>query len=403
VPKLTAKYIENLKPARQRQEISDHANGLFLISQPSGVRSFAVRYRYAGKSIKLTVGKFPAMTLADARKAAADAQHALARGNNPAKARQDAKIKADAAKADTLTAVCEKYLAREGKKLRTLDQRISILKRQVYPVLGSRPIGEIKRSEIVHLLDQVEDRSGSRAADVCLAVLRKVMNWHATRADDFVPPFVRGMARQNAKDHRRTRILDDDELRKLWAATANGSVFSGLVRFLLLSAARRNEAAGMKRDEIDDKGIWTLPASRSKTKTEIVRPLSKAALALIEQMPQIDGCPYVFTSTALTPLKQFSGPKRRLDDASGVVGWTLHDLRRTARSLLSRAGVNSDVAEKCLGHSAGDLAERYNRHKYLDEMQRAFETLAAQIERIISPPAGEVTDIEAARKRRQRR
>src|ERR1700730_16253782 len=206
--RLTAKSVEHLKPRDHRVEIPDAgAAGLYLVLQSSGVRSWAVRYRHNGKSVKLTLGAWPAMTLADARKAAADAQHALAQGQNPARAKADAKIKADAAKADTLTAIAENYLKREGGKLRTLDQRVSILKRQVYPVLGSRPIGEIKRSEIVRLLDRVEDNSGPRAADVMLATLRRIFHWHEKRSDEFRSPIIRGMgSRQNVVEHRRTRI-----------------------------------------------------------------------------------------------------------------------------------------------------------------------------------------------------
>jgi integrase len=118
--------------------------------------------------------------------------------------------------------------------------------------------------------------------------------------------------------------------------------------------------------------------------------LSKAALAVLDGLPRIDGCPYPFTSNGVTPINNFSDPKAKLDVASGVTGWRLHDLRRTARSLLSRAGVHSDIAEKCLGHSRGDIIERYDQHKYIDEMQRAFEKLAAQIEIIVNPPEGEV-------------
>src|SRR5262249_34261218 len=237
------------------------------------------------------------------------------------------------------------YLKREGGKLRTLDQRVSILNRLILPVLGPRPIAEIKRSEIVRLLDGIEDRTGQRMADMALAGLRRIMAWHATRSDDFVPPIVRGMSRRNAAEHRRSRILDDNELRRLWEATADGQAFSNLIRFLLLSACRRTEAAAMRWTEITD-GIWTLPASRSKTKIEIVRPLSKAAQALLAAQPHDSD--WVFTTTRVGPLKQFSTPKAKLDVVSGVLGWRLHDLRRSSRSLLSRAGVNSDIAERCL-------------------------------------------------------
>jgi integrase len=390
--RLTDISIRNLKPGLHRREISDHANGLFLISQPSGVRSFACRYRHAGKSIKLTLGQWPAMTLAAARKGAADAQDELARGNNPVKARQDSKIKADAAKKDTVTAVCENYLKRAGGKLRTIDQRVSILRRLIYPALGDKPIGSVKRSDIVTMLDHIEDHNGPRAADVALAVLRRIMRWHATRDDEFITPVVPGMQRQAPKDHRRERILDDTELRAVWAATADGSVFSSLIRFLLLTSARRSEAAGMKWDEVDGDGVWTLPAGRSKTKTVVVRPLSKAAQAVLAGLPRIDGCDFAFpSSTGRTPTLQFSGPKQRLDAASGVRDWRLHDLRRTSRSLLSRCeGVTVDHAERVLGHSRGDLRERYDRHGYVEEMRFAVEALSAQIETIVHPPEGAV-------------
>jgi integrase len=419
--RLTDISIRNLKPGPARCEISDHSNGLFLILQASGVKSFAVRYRYGGRSIKLTLGKWPVMTLADARKAAADAQHALAQGNNPAKAKVDAKITADAAKANTLTAICENYLKREGGKLRTLDQRVSILRRLIYPTLGDRPIGSIKRSDLVALFDKIEDRNGARAADVALAILRRIMRWHAIRDDEFITPVIPGMARQKPAEHRRDRILTDDEIRALWAATADGSTFSAFTRFLLLCGCRRGEAAGLRPDaeigavrctqpqgerevEVEVAGVWTLPAARSKTKVPVIRPLSKAALAVLDGLPRIDGSPFAFTSaTGRTAISQFSAPKRRLDAAAGLAGYGLHDIRRSSRSLMSRAGVNNDVAEKCLGHSRGDIIERYDQHKYLDEMRHAFEALAALIDRIVHPPEAAVTDMAAERARRRRR
>jgi integrase len=395
--KFTAKFVENLKPGPARRELPDAGcAGLYLISQPSGVRSWAVRYRFNGKSIKLTLGQYPAMTLAAAREATTTAQRALAQGSNPAKAKVNAKIAVDAARANTLTAVCENYLKREGKKLRTVDQRLSILRRLVYPMLGARPVGEIRRSEIVALLDRIEDGSGARMADVTLAVLRKIMRWHATRDDDFNSPIVPGMGRQDVAEHRRDRVLDDAELRSIWSATADPlDPFAALVRFLLLTASRRSEAAGMCWSEIDANGIWALPANRSKTKVAVTRPLSKAAQAVLAELPRIGD--YPFTSNGITPIASFSGPKTKLDAASGVVGYTIHDLRRTARSLMSRAGVNADVAERSLGHAIPGVRGVYDRHKYLDEMTHAFEALAAEIERIVNPPEGEVIPIRQRR------
>jgi integrase len=93
----------------------------------------------------------------------------------------------------------------------------------------------------------------------------------------------------------------------------------------------------------------------------------------------------VFTTTRTGPLKSFSEPKAKLDAASGITNWRIHDLRRSSRSLLSRAGVNPDIAERCLGHALPTIRATYDRHRYVDEMAHAFETLAALIERIVNP------------------
>jgi integrase len=380
--KLTAKAVENFKPGPQRREISDGGNGLYLVLQSSGHRSWALRYRANGRPTKLTLGRWPEISLAGARKLAADALHELSNGVDPGETRVAAKQKAAESEANTVAAVCAEFLRREGKRLRTVDQRERILRRLIYPAIGNRPIDSLKRSEIVRLLDRIEDSSGPRMADVTLAVLRRVFHWHALRSDEFRSPIVRGMSRWSTKEHRRTRILDDDELRRLWAATADGQPFSNLIRFLLLTTARRGEAAGMHWDEVTN-GIWTLPASRSKTKVEVVRPLSRAAQAVLAAQPR-DDLPYVFHTTTTGPLKSFSEPKEKLDAASGVTGWRLHDLRRTSRSLLSRAGVNVDIAERCLGHAPPTIIQTYDRHRYVNEMVRAFEALALLLERIVS-------------------
>ena len=390
--RLTTKFVENVRPAAVRREIPDAGcRGLYLVVQPTGRKVWAVRYRFEGVTRKLTLDA--GLTLAAARKAATAALHELERGVDPAVARTEAKTKAAAAKADTVTAICEGYLRREGLKLRTVDQRVSILKRLVYPVLGDRPVESLKRSDIVRLLDRIEDGQGQRAADVTLSVLRRIFNWHALRSDTFIPPIVRGMGRQNAKDHRRSRILDDDELRRVWVASTaeDAQPFGALIRFLLLTAARRSEAAGMRWDEVDANGVWTLPARRSKNKADVVRPLCQAAQALLNAQPRYDGCEYVFINNGTAAIQSFSGAKKKLDNVSNVTGWRLHDLRRTARSLLSRAGVNVDIAERCLGHAIGGVRGVYDKHRYLDEQRHAFEALAALIARLVGGmPAGVV-------------
>jgi len=383
--------IRNLKPGPTRRELPDPgARGLYVVVQPSGVKSFAVRYRHSGKPRKLTLTS--GITLAAARKAAADALYQVEQGHDPSTARRQAKQAQRLAAADTFKAVAEEYFQRGGDagkgggaNLRSKAWREAALERLVYPTLGDRPIAEIRRNEVNRLLDKIEDASGLVMADRALAIIRRIMNWHAARSDDFRSPIVRGMARADAKARARKRTLTDDELRAVWrAAEAGEGPFERLVQFLLLTAARRNEAAYLRQNELSG-ADWTLPASRNKTKVDLIRPLSVAAQAVLARVPSLAGCDFVFSTDGRSAINGFSYFKKRFDAQCGVSGWTLHDLRRTSRSLMSRAGVNSDHAERCLGHVIGGVRETYDRYEFHTEKQHAYEALAAQIDRIINP------------------
>ena len=179
----------------------------------------------------------------------------------------------------------------------------------------------------------------------------------------------------------RDRVLDDAELRSVWKAADETGYGGDYVQFILLTAARRNEAADLQWDEIDG-DVWTLPAERNKTRVPLARPLSKAALRIVAAQPQQG--PFVFSFTGQRPVgyeRATTAIRRRTETAH----WTLHDLRRTSRTLLSRAGIAADVAERCLGHSVSLLRRTYDRHPYKQEMAHAYEALARQIELIVNP------------------
>jgi len=379
---LTDRFCAGAKPRDgvQTDYFDTQVSGLALrVSEAR--KTWTLHCTLGGKRRRLTFGTYPAISLSGARTRADEAKAVIAGGHVPG-----------FSTAETLRDICELYLAREGGKLRSAEWRKRLLDRHVYPTLGSRPIAEIKRSEIVRLLDVVEEGSGPAMATQTLALVRKIMNWHASRTDDFVSPVVRGMARTKPNEQARDRILTDDEIRRVWAI--NNGVFSHYVRFLLLTAARRNEASEMEWAELAGSD-WTLPADRNKTKLDLVRPLSRTAREIIESLPKAG--PFVFTTNGTTPISNFSQFKRRLDAASGTQGWTLHDLRRTARSLMSRAGVPTDHAERCLGHVIGGVRGVYDRHEYHAEKQQAFEALASLIERIVSGSQAGVVQLKRKR------
>jgi integrase len=228
-------------------------------------------------------------------------------------------------------------------------------------------------------------------ADQTLAIVRRILNWHASRSDEFRSPIVRGMARTKPSERERERVLSDDELRLVWKV-AETAPLGCFLRFVLLTATRRNEAAQARRSEING-ADWIIPGARYKTKKDHLVPLSAMALAAL---PKASGA-FIFTTDGVKPLNA-SNFKASFDKAlPPLPRWTLHDLRRTARSLMSRAGVPSDHAERCLGHVMPGVRGTYDRHEYYDEKRRAFEALASLVERIVNPQPNVVALREAGR------
>jgi integrase len=402
--KLTPAFFDKAKAASGANRTTYWDLGLpgfGLMVTANGHRSYVVQYRVAGRSKRMHLKA--GLTLRTARKEAKAILSAVAKGGDPLGERR----KAERAESDTLRAVVGEYLSREGNRLRTIDERRAALERHVLPKLGARQIGDITRTDIVRLLDRIADQSGAPMADHVLAYLRRVMTWHASRSDDFRSPIVRGMARTRPSQRRRQRVLSDDELRAVWrAAEASHSAFGYLVQFLLLTATRRTEAAAMRRSEVL-RGDWIIPQERYKTGLELVIPLSPAAQGVLAAVPKIGASGLVFTTDGKHALGGFSKFKRAFDVRAlaelrkGILRlslprWTLHDLRRTARSLMSRAGVPSDHAERCLGHVLRGIRGIYDRHEYLNEKRHAFDALAALIERIVNA-AGNLVALSASR------
>jgi integrase len=396
--KLTQDFVNSAKAEKGAERTvywDERKPGFGLMVTSKGAKSFVVQYRAAGRSRRMALkakdGQKAGLNLVDAKKMADGLLGDVAKHRDPLQERRKAEAEAD----NTLKSICDEYFRRDGKGLRTKDQVEKALERLVYPKLGARQIDSIRRSEVVKLLDKIEDERGPVMADRALAYIRKIMNWHASRSDDFRSPIVRGMARTKPSELARERILNDDELRAVWkTAEASPGPFGYLVRFILLTATRRSEAADMVDTELsgDD---WIIPAARYKNKLDHVIPLSQAARDLLDQIPRIKGVKYIFT-TGATAISGFSKFKEDFDEVCGVTDYKIHDLRRTARSLMSRAGVDADHAERCMGHVIGGVRGTYDRHAFYDEKKRAFEALAAQINRILNPPANNVTELRPA-------
>ena len=376
--RLTDLAVKSKKPKDKRYSVSDNGSGLWLVVQPSGHKSYVTWTRLqSGRQIKVTHGDADALSLADARVANSKAIQQAKQGNDPRDAKRLVKAKRLIAEANTFAAVAMKYLdSDETKELGTVRQIRDRLERLAIPLLGDKPVADIRRSNIVDALDRIAHNNGRTQANRTLSTIRCVLDFYGNRDDDYRPP---QLSKLNRKLAARDRVLKDDEIKLIWDA---GDRFAN---FLLLTAARRSEVAGMQWKEIVGSD-WILPAARNqKTGLDLVRPLSKRAMALLPKRGDDDA--FVFGHVPDKPLRGYGSLKRRLDAASGVTGWRLHDLRRTARTLLSRARVSVDHAERCLGHIVGGVRGIYDRHEFHAEKADAFEALSRQIGLIVNPPA----------------
>jgi integrase len=153
---------------------------------------------------------------------------------------------------------------------------------------------------------------------------------------------------------------------------------------MFFTAQRRQEVAEARWDELQD-SMWTIPAARYKTKRPNVVPLPEAASVIVAGLPQLGDL--LFTTSGTTPFSGFSKAKAHLDEASGVSNWRLHDIRRTARTLMVRIGIRPDIAERVLGHVIPGVAGVYDRYDYLEEKRQALEGLAGELDAIVHPTA----------------
>jgi integrase len=291
---------------------------------------------------------------------------------------------------ESFTAVAADWYQRHVIKngLRSADELRRLMKRYINDAWPGRAFVSIRRKDINDLLDRIEDDHGLRQADYVFSTIRQICNWYAVRDDEYTSPIVPGMRRRKAKEHERKRILSDDEIRTLWDATKDGGSYSRCIRFLLLTGQRREKVATMRWDDVDG-SKWTIPTEKREKGNAGVLVLPELALDALGEC----GEGYIFTSRTGYHLTDWTGSKRRLDEKSGITDWVLHDLRRTARSLMSRVQVQGEIAERVLGHAREGVESVYDRHEYRDEKADALKRLAGLVELILNPPKGNVVKL----------
>lgn len=396
---LTDERVAALKPVNGRSlVVNDSQRGLYLNvsgGQRKVTKTWRVRHRELGVTSSFRLGHFPEMDVAAARDAAHEFLKDPKAALNPV---------TDVSSDDTTNAVAKNFIKRwvESKNLKSRDEIQRMLDKYVLPVWGERNFKDINRRDVSKLLDSIEDSvaarakrnnkkvwNGKRQADMVLAIIRKMANWYMTTDHDYVSPIVRGMNR--SENTPRQRVLTKDEIRAIWAEAKVYGVYGALVRMLLLTGQRKEKVSMMRYSDIVD-GVWTIPPNEyAKEKGNIGRvKLPELALEIIEELTPVAGNPYIFPARrGKGPFNTWSESKEKFEQrlrqrAPDMDHWTIHDLRRTSRTLMSEAKVSDQTAERAIGHKVVGIQRVYNLYDYEAEKTAALEQLAKLVLKIVT-------------------
>lgn len=362
---------------------------------PSGKKAFILSYRQNGTKRLFTIGQYGNITLDMARDLAKKKLGEVADGKDPLLNRKSAKKKHEWTVTKAYADFLKKYAKTHTEYWKETDR---IFEKDVLPAIGKRPIDEVKKEDIIKILDKVSERKAGIMANRTLAAMRRFFNWCVER--DLIAHSPAYMVAAPARNRTRDRVLADYELKEIWQACEGfGYPFGPLVQFLILTGQRRGEVASMMWDDYDEGNrLWTLPRESTKTDRQHHVHVSELAAKILEGLPNMGS--YVFTSAGERPFENFSRDKKELDTKIGkarknndphpippIPAWTLHDIRRTVASGMAKLGIAPHIVEKILNHSGGiisGVAAVYNRYEYAEETKAALDQWADHVQIILT-------------------
>ena len=337
---------------------------------PTGRKVWFVITRVKARQRRFTIGTHPVLSLGDARSKARQVLRDVQMGAYD----EQSPVPVLTTFGEAVALFVSLYAKPKNKGWRETERILT-----KFAPLYDRPLNDIRRAEIVRVLDALVAHGTPYRANRALSAIKKLLNWALNRGMIDVNP-VAGQ-RMPTKEHARDRILSDDETKRLiCAAEADGYPFGSIYLTLLLTGQRRGEVSAMRWPEVDlQRQLWTIPAARSKNGHAHEVPLSKAVVDILRQVPRFLRSDCVFTTNGMSPVSGFGHAKRRYEEAVGSKDWRVHDLRRTAASGMARLGITPHVIEKVLNHRTGvisGVAAVYNRYGYAEEKRDALERWA---------------------------
>jgi integrase len=398
---LTDLTLRKTVAAGARLEIWDtKTDGFGVRISETGRKVFFLVYRHRGHKRRLSLGVYGQVSLSEARDRAIEALIKLGKGIDPAEEQQERKLQFNMAadvKAERPTFGCAvadflRLYAHQNNKASTINEKRWLLQNTLGNEWANRAVADITRRDVVALLDRYVEEGKVSGANHILTSAKTFFTWCLER--ELVTANPCAGLRKPGRMAARERVLvlrsgengaTQDELALVWQTAKSISYPYGTIVLLLVSTAqRRNEVAGLRWNEIDwELRLWRLPKERTKNGLDHTLPLSNLSIEILKTVPRIN-------STFLFPARGnegasfsgFSKAKAELDEVSGVAGWTLHDLRRTAATRMAKLGVAPHVIEKILNHVSGTfagVAGVYNQHDYESEMRRALDLWASEL------------------------
>lgn len=356
---------------------------------PRGRKVFQVLYRLGGAGSRLrkyTIGPYGRVTLAQAKAEAMQVFAARLAGRDPAGEKRERRRQLVV---DRVDRALTDYVAKRLSQNKSGPAIGRMLQREVGAAWGLRSLHDIKPRDVADVINGVMDRGTPVAANILLKWTKSFFTWCIAQGLIECSPAT-GIGRP-AKEVARDRFLSDDELRRVLSACRQLGVYGAAVETLALTAQRRSEVLGMSWDELDlDKAIWALPGTRIKNRKPHIVHLSERVREIIAVQPKNGSL--VFSMTGRTQLGRLNYWKGLLDEASGVTGWTIHDLRRTAVSGMAARGVAPHVADKILNHKSGSIsgvAAVYQRHEFLAERKDALDRWSRHVVALVAGPTSD--------------
>ncbi|MCE7028919.1 tyrosine-type recombinase/integrase [Jiella avicenniae] len=397
---LTTRFVETVKVETRTDFWDDVVRGLVLRVSPTGVKAWTVVYNREadGEKRRVTLGKFPALSLEKARRKALDAVAAVSDGLDPAgdkRARREAMTVAD------LAALYVERYAKRNKKSWAEDERV--LRVDVLPIIGRMKAVAVKRRDLLDIIDAKAEAGKLTQSTHTLAVVRKMFGWAVD--EEYLEVSPAAGIRPRAKPVQRDRVLSADEVRRVWKALPDAAlrpVTVEVFKLLFLTGQRSGEVCGMRRGEVDlDKALWTIPSERTKNGLTHVVPLSPAALAVVEQAmrrAEDEALAPLFTRTG-EPLESNAIAKAaKLKLQILEERWTPHDIRRTVATMMGDIGILPHIVEAVLNHISGfraGVAGIYNRAKYEPEKRRALAMWAEHLDSVVERQPGKIAPFAA--------